>query len=284
MAERRRRDLKLEQVDEKRAPGEVAAVFERIKDVLQVNVVSDVWRVFATKPKFLAAVWDALEPAVDRGFMEAADGIRALAIERVGEGQKVADHRDFLGGNLGRAVEELGVFLETNPKTLILLCALRRAWSGQPIGGIREAAPAERGVPAWQAAPEFATESAAKEVFDEMADLLDLPTPSPEFLVLAQWPDYLTGAWADLRSFVGNDVWQKTHVTVDWVAEQVAMALPTRIDISPARAGELGLDGGEADDVAAWIDAFHAMLPGRIVKTSFLWIGMFGGRQELPPP
>ncbi len=284
MAEQRRRDLKLEEVDDNQAPDEVAAIYQRIKDVLQVNVVTSVWRVFATKPKFLGAVWNALEPAVDRGFMEAADGIRALTIERVGEGQKVADHRGLLGGDLGRAVEEFGVFLETNPKTLILLCALRRSWTGQPVGGIREAEPADRGVPRWQAAPSFGNERAAKDVFEEMTDVLDLPAPSPEYLVLAQWPDYLTGAWADLRSFVGNEAWQKACVTVDWIAEQVALALPARIDISPARADELGLEAGEADEVGTWIEAFHGMLPGQIVNSSFLWIGMFGGRQELPAP
>jgi hypothetical protein len=284
MAERRRRDLKLEEIGENEASGEVAEIYQRIKEVQQINVVASVWRAFATKPKLLSAVWSALEPAVDRGFLEAADGIRALAIERVGEGQKVADHRSFLGGDLGRAVEEFGVFLETNPKTLILLCALRRSWAGQPIGGIREPAPADRGVPRWQATPTFGNDRAVKDVFDEMDDLLDPPAPSPDYLVLAKWPDYLTAAWADLRTFVGNEAWQKARGTVDWVAEQIAVALPARIDVSPARAGELGLEPGEADEVGTWINAFHDVLPGTIVNDSFLWIGMFGGRQELPAP
>ncbi|HEX2069376.1 MAG TPA: halocarboxylic acid dehydrogenase DehI family protein [Actinomycetota bacterium] len=284
MADGRRRDLKLEEISENEASGDVAEIYERIKEVLQVNVVASVWRVFATKPKFLSAVWNALEPAIDRGFLEAADGIRALAIERVGEGQKVADHRSFLGGDLGRAVEEFGVFLETNPKTLILLCALRRSWTGQPIGGIREAAAADRGVPRWQAAPTFGNDRAVKEVFDEMEDLLDLPAPSPDYRVLAQWPDYLRAAWADLRSFIGNEAWQKACGTVEWVAEQIAVALPARIDVSSARANELGLGPAEADEVGTWINAFHDMLPGTIVNDSFLWIGMFGGRQELPAP
>ena len=284
MAERRRRDLKLEEIGENEASGEVAEVYGRIKEVLQANVVSSVWRVFATKPKFLSAAWNVLEPAIDRGFLEAADGIRALAIERVGEGQKVADHRSFLGGDLGRAVEEFGVFLETNPKTLILLCALRRSWDGKPIGGIREPAPADRGVPRWQAEPTFGNQRAVKDVFDEMEDLLDPPAPSADYLVLAKWPDYLTAAWTDLRSVVGNEAWKKACVTVDWVAEQIAVALPAPIDVSPARAGDLGLEPGEADEVGAWINAFHDVLPGTIVNDSFLWIGMFGGRQELPAP
>ena len=283
MAERRR-DLKLQEIGEKQASGEVAEIYERIKEVLQVNVVASVWQVLATKPKFLSAVWNTLEPAIDRGFLEAADGIRALAIERVGEGQKVADHRPFLGDDLGRAVEEFGVFLETNPKSLILLCALRRSWGGQPIGGIREPAPADRGVPRWQAAPTFGSDREVKNVFDEMEDLLDLPGPSADYRVLANWPDYLTAAWADLRSFIGNQAWLKACETVDWVAEQIAVALPAPIDVSPARAKELGLEPAEADEVGTWINTFHDVLPGTIVNDSFLWIGMFGGRQELPAP
>lgn len=284
MAEGRRRDLKLDEVEEGQASHEVRDVYDRIKDVLQVNAVGSVWQAFATKPTFLAGVWNALEPAIDRGFMEAADGIRALAIERVGEAQKVADHRSLLGGDLGRAVEEFGVFLEANPKTLILLCALRRSWSGLPVGGAREAVPAERGIPRWQGTPTLGSERSASDVLDEMVDLLDLPGPSPEYRVLAKWPDYLTGAWSDLRSFVGNKAWQKASATVDWIAEQIAVALPARIDVAPDRGGELGLEQREIDEVGAWIEAFHGILPGQIVNTSFLWIGMFGGRQELPAP
>jgi halocarboxylic acid dehydrogenase DehI len=249
MTEARRRDLKLQEVDEKQASPEVKDLYDRIKDVLQSNVVSSAWQVFASKPTFLSAVWNELEPAVDRGFLEAADGIRALAIERVGEGQKVADHRPLLGGDLARAVEELGVFLEVNPKLLIVLCALRRSWSGQPVGGAREAAPSDRGIPPWQPEPTLGREGPVKEVFAEMADLLDLPAPNMDYRVLAKWPNYLKGAWVDLRSYVGNEAWRKACVTIDWVAEQVAVALPAKISVSPDRAQDLGLEKEEIDEV-----------------------------------
>lgn len=283
MAEGKRRALNLRGVGENQAPPQVQEIYERIKNVLRVNVVSAPWQVFATKPRFLTAVWNQLEQAVDRGFLEAADGIRALAIERVGEGQKVEDHRQLLGGDLGRAVEELGVFLETNPKDLILLCALRRSWQGQPVGGAREAVQADQGIPRWLAEPSVGREGAAKEVFAEIEELVDYPVTPMDYRALAQWPDYLKGAWDDLRSFVGNAAWQRACTTVDWVAEQIAVALPARIDVSAGRASGLGLEQSETDEVGTWIEAFHDTLPGTIVNTSFLWIGLFGGRQELPP-
>src|SRR5256885_6787908 len=95
-----RRELELKEIPEKGAPGEVARVYSRIRDTLQANAVNMVWRVFATKPRFLEAMWDQLEPAVDRGFLEAGEAIRALAIERAWEGETVPDHRALLGGDL----------------------------------------------------------------------------------------------------------------------------------------------------------------------------------------
>ena len=44
-----RRDLKLDEVDENRASAEVQKVYGEMKDVLRTNVVSSVWRTFATK-------------------------------------------------------------------------------------------------------------------------------------------------------------------------------------------------------------------------------------------
>jgi hypothetical protein len=143
------KDLRLKEVEEKDASGEVAEVYGRIKETLRTGVVNYVWRVFATKPKFLSAVWGELEPAVDEGFMQAAEGIRALALQRVREAApSVADRRGLLGEDLGRAEEQLRVFLEVNPRLLVLMCGLRQAWSGHGTGGLREAVSTERGIPA----------------------------------------------------------------------------------------------------------------------------------------
>ena len=112
------RELELREVGEADAPPEVTEVYGRIKETLRVSVVNFVWRVFATKPAFLRGVWDQLEPAVDEGFMQAAEGIRALAIERVRAATQVPDHRSLLGDDLFQAVQELRVFLEVNPRLL----------------------------------------------------------------------------------------------------------------------------------------------------------------------
>ena len=275
-----RRELELKEIPEKGAPEEVARVYSRIKDTLQANVVNFVWRVFATKPRFLEAVWDQLDPAVDRGFLEAGEAIRALAIERVSEGETVPDHRTLLGGDLHDAVQRLRVFLEVNPRLLILTSALRMSWDQGEIGGLREAVPADRGIPPWH--PEIETEDSPsgelKGVFRELVEVLDLPSPNTDYRALALWPDYFTGAWKDLRTFVGTDTWKSTVQTVDWVAKQAAIALPARIEVSPARAADLGLETDEVDEVGQWIGAFDALLPGLIVNTSYLWVGMNGGR------
>jgi hypothetical protein len=283
MAESRRRDLKLAEVSEKKASGEVADVYERIKKALQVNTVNLVWRVFATKPQFLTAVWEELEPAIDEGFFAAADGIRALAIQRVREAAPVPDHRAFLGDNLHQALQELRVFLEANPRLLILVCALRRSWHGAEVGGAREASPAERSVPEWH--PDIDTVSSAhgdlKETFEDMMDLLDLPAPNTDYQALAKWPGYLNPAWQDLRAFVGTEAWRDAADTIDWVAEHAALALPATVRVNPSRPGDLGLEEREIDDVATWIETFHGILPGLIVNTSYLWVGMEGGVRPL---
>ena len=283
MAETSRKDLDLEEVSEKRAPEEVSRVYERIREVLRANVVNYVWRVFATKPKFLEAAWDQLEPAVDRGFLEAAEGIRALAIERVWEGQAVPDHRTLLDGDLNDAVQRLRVFLEVNPRLLILTSAMRLSWQQGEIGGARQPAPAERGVPAHH--PEIETKDSAtgdlKKVYKELEEVLDLPSPNTDYMMLGVWPDYFTSAWNDLKTFIGSDSWKSEVATVEWVAKQAAVALPAKITISPRWAKEIGLQTEEVDEVGTWIEAFDGLLPGLIVNTSYLWVGLNGGRTAL---
>ena len=281
---RRRRDLKLDEVPEDKAPADVAEIYEDVKNTLRVNIVNLVWRVFATKPKFLEALWGELKPAGDAGFMEAAEGIRAAAIERVQAATTVEDHRPALGGDLHEAVQELRVFLEVNPRLLILLCALKRSWEHGEVGGRREAVPGERGVPNWH--PEITvgspSGSGTTEAMKELVDVLDLPAPNTDYLVLAKWPDYFAQAWSGLRSFVGTAAWRDTCETVDWMAEQAAVALPAKIRVAPQRASEFGLTDEETGEVATWIEAFHGILPGLIVNTSYFWVGLQGGVERDP--
>jgi len=274
-----RRDLDLPEVAEGKASDEVARVYGRIKETLHANIVSFVWRVFATKPKFLEAVWDRLEPCVDQGFMEAADGIRAQAIERVREVQIIPDHRSLLGKDLHEALQELRVFLEVNPRLLILTSAMRMTWRGAEVGGHRQTVPAEGGIPGWH--PEISVHDRSfgklKQVYSDIEETLDIPKPNTDYLALGKWPDYLERAWNDLKPFVGSSGWRAIEKSVDWNAKLAAIALPEPVRISPAEAGELGLEPEEVDEVGSWIGAFDSLLPGLIVNTSWLWLGMNGG-------
>jgi hypothetical protein len=283
MGEMRRRDLSLTEVYDKQASGEVAETYDRIKQALQANVVNFVWRVFATKPQFLEAAWNELEPAVDKGLLEAADGIRALAIEKVREAAPIPDHRPLLEDDLHKATEELRLFLEVNPRLLILVCALRHSWNRGEVGGMRDAIEADRSIPQWH--PQVETESspsgAAKDALGEMVEVLDLPAPNTDYMVLAKWPDYFTKAWTDLRGFVGTEAWHAIGETVDWVSEHAAMSLPTKIHITPDLAKEIGLSDDETKEIGVWIEAFHGLLPWLIVNTSYFWVGINGGVRPL---
>ncbi|MFN2543367.1 MAG: halocarboxylic acid dehydrogenase DehI family protein [Actinomycetota bacterium] len=282
-SEFRRRDLQLTEVEEHHAPEDVARVYGRIKETLRANVVNFVWRVLAAKPAFLEAVWNQLEPAVDEGFLEAADAIRAAAIERVREAQTIPDQRTLLGDDLHEAVQQLRVFLEVNPRLLVLTSALRLSWEQGEIGGAREAVATQRGIPEWH--PDIATEESPSgelaKVYDDIRETLDLPAPNTDYKALGRFPDYFVPAWRDLRAFIGNEAWSSAVRTIEWTAKQIAVALPARIDVSPKRAGELGLADHELDEVASWIRVFDEILPGLIVNTSYLWIGMNGGEEAV---
>jgi hypothetical protein len=287
MEQTNREETKPDLVDEKGAADEVREVFQEIKETLQVGAVGEPWRAFGTKPRFLQGVWKELEPAVDEGFMEMADAIRAMAVYRVRESGPIPDHRQHLGSDLARASEELRVFLEANPKQLILMCALRHAWNGQAVGGHRTGSPSKRGVPEWHPEVDEASPRAkTKEVLDEITHLLDLPAPNTDYLVLAKYPDFLEAAWQDLKAFVGSEAWRAAVASVEWVAEQAAVALPSKISVSPDRREELGLEKEEVDELGAWIETFHETLPGLIVNTSYLQVAMLGGVElmEAPPP
>jgi hypothetical protein len=271
---------KLPEVKRDDAPEDVREVLDRIRETLRVSVDSYIWRVFATKPRFLRAAWDELEPGVDEGFMQAADGIRGLAIERVQSSTNVEDLRDTLGDDLQQAVQELRVFLEVNPRLLILTSALKQSWQSGEVGGFREAVETERGVPRWQPEIELSPDSKSKSALREMVDLLHLPAPNSDYQALAKWPEYFNAAWQDLRSYIGTDSWKAAGLTVGWVAELAAVALPAKIRVTPDRAGDFGLSDDEVEEVGSWIGTFHSLLPGLIVNTSFLWVGLRGGTER----
>lgn len=277
------RDLQLPEVDENGAPEDVARVYGRIKETLRANVVNFVWRVLASKPPFLEAVWNQLEPGVDEGFLEAADAVRAAAIERVRESHSIPDQRHLLGDDLHEAVQSLRVFLEVNPRLLILTSALKLSWEHGEIGGVRESVPTERGIPQWH--PEIQTEESPsgelKGVYDEIRETLGLPGLNTDYKVLGRWPDYFVPAWRDLKTFVGNEAWRAAVHTIEWTGNQLAVALPARIDVSPKHASELGISDHELDEIGGWLRAFAAILPGLIVNTSYLWIGMNGGEDPV---
>ena len=77
--------------------------------------------------------------------------------------------------------------------------------------------------------------------------------------------------------FVDNDAWRAIARSAQWNARIAAIALPERVDISRENAADLGLEPEEVDEVGTWIDAFDSILPGLIVNTSWLWLGMNGG-------
>ncbi len=102
---------------------------------------------------------------------------------------------------------------------------------------------------------------------------------------LAKWPDYFAPAWQGLRTFVGTESWRGICETAEWIGELAAVALPATVRVSPKEPGELGLESQDVDDVAAWIDTFHRLLPGLIVNTSYLWVGLrSGSERETPLP
>lgn len=277
----KRKDLVLDEVSEKDASGEVATTYERIKEGLRSSFVPFMWRVFATKPAFLRAAWDQVEPAVDLGFMEAADALRATALERVREVTAIADHSHLLADDLQRAVEQLRVFLEVNPRQLLLLCALRRSWRGETVGGHRDAIQGPRGVPPWHPKIELGSDSKVSETLADMEETLDLPVPNTDYRMLAAWPDYLSHAWIDLRAFILTEPWTELCRSLDLVSEQLAIGLPAAIAVSSDHREDLGLEEDDVAEVGRWIEAFHGLLPGLIVNTSYLWLGLKGGTERI---
>ena len=114
--------------------------------------------------------------------------------------------------------------------------------------------------------------------------MLDLPFPNTDYRVLAKWPEYFPEAWGALRTFVGTDSWRGLCETVQWVAEEAALALPAKVHVARNDAGALGLQSSEeVEEATAWIETFHRLLPGLIANTSYLWVGLRGGSERETP-
>src|SRR5207244_6387475 len=118
----------------------------------------------------------------------------------------IPDHRALLEDDLHQALQELRVFLEVNPRLLILTSAMRLSWDNGVVGGVREPVESERRIPEWH--PEIITEDSPsgdlRRLYAEIERTLDLPSPNLVYRMLGQWPDYLVAAWQDLRTYIGT--------------------------------------------------------------------------------
>lgn len=248
---------RLEEVKEATATGQVAEVFDGIRDTLRSPIVPAPLRILAAGP-FLVPAWRAVEPLVGSiGFEERADRFRAEVAALVGQPEGPleidlpADDERRLRGFLDAQHYVL-------PKTALVLELFDRVAREDTDGSIvLSKDPVPREVPRDAAAVPLLEVSEAqgpiRSTFKDIQRQHDHPFVADVYRGLSAWPLFLQNAWGILSPAVGSDSYRD-------LSEQVqtkAMALVSDLDLTDSGIKDGTLRGADLEEARDLLAAFR---------------------------
>ncbi len=265
------------EVPESEAAGKIKGVYDDIKSTLRTPVVGSLFRALAVYPDYLQVAWIGLKPNVQTVFFETrTDQLRAFAVQSLPLTSAPPAPE--------AALQSLDVFRYLNPKLLLVAATLKSASSGQQPrlteltrDEKRQVAP---GIPRDAQAVVSGDDSAASAepsgLLDQMRSELGLPLVPDEYRALAQWPDYLSGAWAAVQRLMAAPEYSRFERQLRRSCEETILALPYRIDISPHVLRQSGLSEADLDGVQRVLNTYYRALPGLLAGGALLAVGAHG--------
>lgn len=260
------------EIPEAEATGKIKGVYDDIKSTLRTPIVASLFRALAVYPDYLQVAWLGLKPNVQTVFFEArADQLRAFAAQSL----------PVLSAPSAPApaLQSLDVFHYLDPKLLLAAAALKTASTGQqprltelPRDEKRQIAP---GVPK-DVQPPALTASAPADLFGQIESRFALSTVPDEYQALAQWPDYLQGAWEAVLKLMAAPEYARLERQLRRMAEETILALPYRIDIGPHILRQSGLSESDLDGVQQTLNRYYRALPGLVAGSALLATGAHG--------
>ncbi|HZO87665.1 MAG TPA: halocarboxylic acid dehydrogenase DehI family protein [Chthonomonadaceae bacterium] len=275
-------------IAQNQTPPEAQALLEDIQNTLGIPWQPANWRTYARYPDLLRLFWERVKPATaTEPFLEDALAITERAYQDAMQWYWPSYQVDTTEAERERIAWEIDAFEFGNPQLLILQVALSRALQGQTVGQPGSNPPRRAPSPYRQPQIEMVDAEHAppdvRQLYESIKQTLGLPLVNSDYQALAKWPEFLRGAWEDIKPWRDREEYQRLIAELTQMAEERADRLRPEIgfdegEIRAALAGQADLE-----EIRQQVDTFTRLLPGLIVNDALFRISAGGGQQITPP-
>lgn len=265
---------------EERAPADIRAIYEEIKDRLGIPWLPAIFQAYAMYPPLLRLAWAELKPSVvTLDFRGDAREIRALAERSMAAIYRPAYDRAQLErwqGDVHAILTLCETFNYGNPKLLICARAVSRGMEGRRTSVERDEPDLrpDRPPPEEDKIRHRRIEmvdavnppAAVARIFDDIKQTLGLPLVNSDYRGLARWPEYFHHAWEDLRPTIQSEAYGRARQQVANAGDAAAEQLEEPVTLTPDILRRDGVPAGEMDNLVRLVRLFADLLPGLILN------------------
>jgi halocarboxylic acid dehydrogenase DehI len=260
------------------------AVLDDIRNTLGVAWLDPIFRTIASDPLFVIAAWAATRPNITKTFSESAARLRRTSLERVHAALDPPDHLPFVHDRLrpedaDRLIRTVRALHQGLPKVYLVVQAWARLARRQRIPGTgREEVPARRGIPPWQEGvlvPGSAPHE-TKQLLEDTASRLDVPTIPSSLFALAPAPVYLVEACEDIVARSSTPEWSSAVVALRRCVTTGIDSFPHPMELQWDALAARGLTPERRELLVETLRDAAAVLPVAVLSASFLCAALGG--------
>jgi len=281
-------------VREKDAGGNIAPIYQEIRESLGLPYVPAPFLIFAAVPKFLELQWAMLRPLVQTGeFIALAERLRADGYTRAHNYFHVPDlcHRvqdlRFSTGARQELTSTIELLHYADSLVLLMMAAQLQAFDHKVGTGKAEGAGSvadER--PRFSERPVFIEEDSApnsiRKLYDDIKRTTAMPWVTTDYLAMARWPDFLEAYWQAMKPLVQSPIYSQSVSAVCDTAWQVTRELPVSLQLTCDQLTDAGMEDEDVGACVRLTELFVKNLSGMTLNIAAAKIGLEGGSAAAP--
>ena len=264
----------LDEITEDSATGNIAAIYEDMRQVLRSTQVNLIYRTLAVHEAYFCKAWEALKPNASIAYFErCADNLRMrmappMPPDVPDVGEELEDDCDYSPEDIDAVDGILDIYNDANPKNLILAAALKGALNGIKIGGVRPGSDADtdelpKGPPASMRVESLVDPASAGDSLGNLYQEIREATGGlgSVWRALGHHPAFLERVWPFLKEEMAKAGYQITVTQAQGAAATAAQEFPFAVDLSRKHVSDLGLSEIEIDMIDQKLDRFIHLIP-----------------------